>query len=256
VIAHLVQGGRVSPRSTAGASARTKHRQLVKSWHRRHFKVFVVLGIVCGLVMLGSYIAARTWPDAAWAYGLFGGMAMTFFTLVWISPPGWIENWEFGAWGEEATGKELARLDPARWTVIHDVSTGHGNVDHLVIGPGGVFVLDSKRLGGRVVVQGDEVRVERLDDDNLSYTHGGVASVRRLAAQTSQRMLDATRIKTWVTPVMVVWAEFPQRVAEGGCTVVHGDELVRWLESQPARIAPANVPRIAQAARSAWASAE
>lgn len=186
--------------------------------------------------------------------GFFGGMAATFFMLLWLSPPGWIENWEIGAWGEEATGRQLAKLDSTEWSVIHDVPTGHGNVDHLVIGPGGVFVLDSKRVGGRVVVQEDTIRVERLDDEHLWYAHGGAASVRRQAAQTSERMFAATHIKTWVTPVMVIWAEFPQRLVEGDCVIVHGEDLVAWLESRPVRVAAEVVPRITHAARSAWAT--
>lgn len=243
---------RVPEKNAAGNSARVKHKELTGSWHQRHRKFFTILGAGCAVVAVISYVAARAWPQAAWGLGAMAGAVLAFFVLVWASPPGWIENWELGAWGEEATGKELAKLDPASWIVIHNVSTGRGNVDHLVVGPGGVFVLDSKRIGGRVVMSDDEIRVERLDDENLSYRHEGALAVRRLAAQTSQRMLDATRIKSWVTPVMVVWAEFPQKVVEGACVVVHGDELVAWLESQPVRIAPLNVPRIAEAARAAW----
>ena len=212
----------------------------------------MIVGVACGLIVVAAYVSSRVWPDGSWTLGFFGGAATAFFILAWMSPPGWIENWEIGAWGEEATGRQLAKLDSAKWSVIHDVPTRHGNVDHLVIGPGGVFVLDSKRVGGRVVVQGDEIRVERLDDKSLWYAHGGAASVRRQAAETSDRMLAATRIKTWVTPVMVIWAEFPQRLVEGDCVIVHGEELVDWLESRPVRVADEVVPRITQAARSAW----
>lgn len=242
----------MSKGSRAGGSARAKHRDLTKSWHRRHRGFFVTLGAICGFVVMAAYLASRVWPEASWMLGFVGGIAVTFFVLVWLSPPGWIENWEVGAWGEEATGRQLARLDAATWFVVHDVPAGHGNVDHLVVGPGGVFVLDSKRVGGRVIVRPDGIRVERLDDENLWYSHGGAAHLRRLAAQTSSRMFAATHIKAWVTPVMVVWADFPQRLVEGDCVVVHGDELVAWLESQPIRVAADNVPRIAAAARSAW----
>lgn len=240
--------------SQAGRSARAKHRELTKSWHRRHRGVFLALGAICGFVVLAAYLASRFWPGASWMLGFIGGMAVTFFTLAWLSPPGWIDNWEVGAWGEEATGRQLAKLDAAKWSVIHDVPTGRGNVDHLVIGPGGVFVLDSKRVGGRVIVQPDGIRVERLDDESLWYSHGGAVQLRRLAAQTSERMFAATHIKIWVTPVMVVWAEFPQRLVEGDCVVVHGDDLVAWLDSLPIRVAPANLPRITNAARTAWAT--
>ena len=246
------QGWRVSNSNRAGASTQTMYDELTKSWRRRNRKFFIALGGLCGLVAALSFIAARPFPQGSWFLGLLAGAAVTFFTLVRASPPGWMENWQLGAWGEEATGKVLANLDSAQWSVLHGIKTDHGNVDHIVVGPGGVFVLDSKRPGGLVSVDAGVVRVERPDDADLSYIHRGPAGVRRLAAETSQRLLDATRIRQWVTPVMVVWAEFPQRVVEGDSIVIHGDALIAWLQSQPAQIAPVNVPRIAEAVRTAW----
>jgi hypothetical protein len=36
----------------------------------------------------------------------------------------------------------------------------------------------------------------------------------------------------WVTPVVVLWADFPaRRVEHDGVVYVHGDELVGWLRS-------------------------
>ncbi len=243
----------MSKRMSAGKSAQDKYDELSKSWRRRNAKFFAALGTLCGLVAIGSLIAARLWPQATWLLGFSAGTAVTFFMLVWLSPPGWIENWQVGAWGEVATGKVLAELDLTQWSVIHDVKTEHGNVDHIAVGPGGVFVLDSKRLGGRVSVESGVIRVQRLDDADLSYVHAGSPAVRRLAAQTSERIQATTHIKQWVTPVMVVWADFPQRVVETDCVVIHGDELVAWLERRPAQIARVNVPRIAAAVRTAWA---
>jgi len=237
----------------AGQSAQRKYDELTKSWHRRNAKLFGILGTFCVLVAVCSVIAARTWSQTSYFMGFAAGLAFTFFILFWLSPPGWIENWQVGAWGEEATGKELAKLDSTQWSVIHDISTDHGNVDHIAVGPGGVFVLDSKRLGGRVSVDDGVVRVQRLDDEDLSYIHSGGSSIRRQAAMTSERIMSATRIRHWVKPVMVVWAEFPQRIVEGDCVIIHGDELIAWLESQPVQIAPANVPRFSAAVRVAWA---
>ena len=76
-----------------------------------------------------------------------------------------------------------------------------------------------------------------------------------LARETHHRVLSSSQIKTWVTPVMVLWAEFPQRVVEGRCVFVHGDELVAWLRSRPAKLSPARVRVVAEAVRAGWESA-
>lgn len=58
-----------------------------------------------------------------------------------------------------------------------------------------------------------------------------------------------------MTPVMVIWADFPQRVAEDRCTYVHGDHLVSWLRSQPHTLAPSRVQQVAAAVHAAWQAA-
>ncbi|MFC7725319.1 nuclease-related domain-containing protein [Nocardioides sp. GCM10028917] len=54
--------------------------------------------------------------------------------------------WEQGAAGEVAVATALAAL-PAGWVVLHDLAwpgRQRANLDHVVIGPGGVFVVDAK----------------------------------------------------------------------------------------------------------------
>ena len=63
-------------------------------------------------------------------------------------------SWRNGSAGEVLVAAELRRLDPSSWTVIHDIPIGHrgANLDHLVIGPAGVFSLNTKNLRGNVWV--------------------------------------------------------------------------------------------------------
>jgi Nuclease-related domain len=69
--------------------------------------------------------------------------------------------WERGAAGEEATAAALAQLPTDTWTVFNDVKwpgRRYANVDHIVVGPPGVFVIDSKNWSGRVTVADDVLR--------------------------------------------------------------------------------------------------
>jgi hypothetical protein len=60
--------------------------------------------------------------------------------------------WQRGATGERHTARLLDRLTPDGYVVLHDLAVpgSRANVDHLVIGPSGVFVIDSKQWTGRV----------------------------------------------------------------------------------------------------------
>jgi len=241
---------------SAGGTSQRKYATLTRSWRRRNRKLLWAVALVCGMVLLASFVAAQRWPSVAWPLGLLGGGALAFGVIARLSPPGWIENWQSGAWGEEATAKALRPLEKAGWIVLHDLPAGRGNIDHIAVGPSGVYLLDSKRLGGAVSVDDKGVTVRRLDDPDLAYQHTGSSHVLSLARQTHHRVLGTTRIKTWVTPVMVLWSEFPQGVAEKDrCFYVHGEELVAWLQSQPQTIAPSRIEQVAHAVGASWAAA-
>jgi len=58
-----------------------------------------------------------------------------------------------GAAGEIQVGNLLTKL-PESYCVINDLSTPNGNIDHVVVGPTGVFVLDTKAWRGVVSADG------------------------------------------------------------------------------------------------------
>jgi hypothetical protein len=66
-------------------------------------------------------------------------------------------NWQRGARGERRTARQLNRLARHGWVMFHDLAipNSRGNVDHLVIGPAGVFLVDSKNWRGQLVFAPD-----------------------------------------------------------------------------------------------------
>jgi hypothetical protein len=63
-----------------------------------------------------------------------------------------VTTWQRGAAGERRTARLLDRLVRDGYVVFHDLAVpgSPANVDHLVIGPSGVFVIDSKQWSGSV----------------------------------------------------------------------------------------------------------
>ncbi len=61
--------------------------------------------------------------------------------------------WRTGAIGEETVGLVLADVPDVR--VLHDraIPGTRANIDHIVVGPAGVFVVDAKRYRGRIEVR-------------------------------------------------------------------------------------------------------
>ncbi|MBT2565010.1 NERD domain-containing protein [Arthrobacter sp. ISL-85] len=63
--------------------------------------------------------------------------------------------WDAGAVGERLVADKLSELVPRGWYVLHDVhwpGRPKANLDHVLVGPGGVVVVNSKNWTGEVRV--------------------------------------------------------------------------------------------------------
>lgn len=70
--------------------------------------------------------------------------------------------WRMGADGEETIGGKLEKLTKHGWHVLHSVPVGSrgSDIDHVVIGPGGVFTVNTKKHPGKKVwVAGNTIMV-------------------------------------------------------------------------------------------------
>lgn len=162
--------------------------------------------------------------------------------------PAHVQRHGDGAEGERATANALRPLISEGWHVIHNVDTGRGNRDHVLVGPAGVFLLDSKRLGGTVSIEGDTIHVERVDDPRDSYRLDRVAGALRAdAARLHDELKERASLNVWVNAIVVFWSHFDAgQVAGQRVTFIHGSRLLEWLRDQPQRYDQATTDRAAQ----------
>lgn len=148
------------------------------------FIVVALLGVCEGFAL--SYMWSR-WHPPAWLtqvmiWGVFGAiMAVAWWGNRKLD--GWEAErikWLKGDDGEKTVGKILAKL-PDEFYVINDVSTPSGNLDHVVIGPTGVFVLDAKNWRGVVQADGSGellLNGKRLDKEYIRGFTGRIMGVK------------------------------------------------------------------------------
>jgi hypothetical protein len=118
-------------------------------------------------------------------------LLITMFVVVRYVLP-LVERHDRGAAGEEHVGGLLDELTAGDWSVIHDASFGHGNVDHIVLGAAGLFSVETKSHPG-------PVRVRTI--------HGGVLR----QAQEQREMLEEVAGER-VEPLLVysrAWVDKP-----------------------------------------------
>ncbi|MFI0237472.1 nuclease-related domain-containing protein [Streptomyces sp. NPDC016845] len=99
-------------------------------------------------------------------------------------PTEW-DSWRKGLAGERRVGSELNRLTRHGWRVLHSVPlAGNVDIDHLLIGPGGVFSINTKHHHGRPVWVGDDA-VRVAHGKPAPYVRKSRAEAKRVA-----RVLD------------------------------------------------------------------
>jgi hypothetical protein len=100
-----------------------------------------------------------------------------------------VERRDRGASGEEHVGGLLNELTAEGWRVIHDASFGNGNVDHIAIGPPGIFTIETKSHPG-------PVRVRRVHGDTLTQAQAQKRAVERVTGAAVEAMVVFSR--AWV----------------------------------------------------------
>jgi Nuclease-related domain len=222
--------------TAAGASSRAYYEQTRAAWRREvrlPLLVFVafVLGIVGSLVLFAP-------GDKRFEIGLLLGAGAGFLYALWDSPPQFIENWREGAEGEERTARELAKLDARAWHTSHDLEDEYGNLDHVVVGPAGVFLLDSKSWSGRIAIEeGVIVQRRSISPRNDFHSYRLARRMRGAAVSLRRRLAATTGLDQRVTAVVVIWGAFDQGIAEDDQVVyISGERVAAWFTEQPPRL--------------------
>lgn len=151
------------------------------------------------------------------------------------------ELWEKGAAGEIAVARALEAL-PAGWVVLHDLvwpGRQRANIDHVAMGPGGVFVIDAKNWSGRIEVR-DQVLLQ-----NGRRREPTVMS----AAEAARAVQGIAPSPATCTAVLCFVRDDQLHGRARDVVVCTTSNLVTMLTSRPVVLDPEAVQRCADAVR-------
>jgi hypothetical protein len=157
--------------------------------------------------------------------------------------------WRVGAEGEWLVAAQLAKLtakDP-RWRVLHAIPVGAkgADLDHLVIGPAGVFTINSKHHpGAKIWVAGDSFRLNGVHQPYVRNSRHEATRAGRLLTAACGFPVTAIGV---VVPVNV--DELVVKRQPGDVYVVNRRRVRRWLRRQEECLDKSTVSRIYEAAR-------
>lgn len=226
----FAQSGR-NGHDPAARSAGQHTRSIVQ---RLRMRTLVTLGVLA----VATALLGRTfgWRDPVFMGGEVALLAAIFVVSRYVLPL--VDRHDRGASGEEEVGELLEGLCERGWQVIHDASLGQGNVDHILIGPGGVFTIETKSHPG-------PVRVARM--------HGGTLAQAQAQRRTIERVTGEH-----VEPLVVyshAWVDRPL-TRRRGVRIVPARMLLAHLGKQPERLSPEAAERAHSRVAQALAEAQ
>ena len=135
----------------------------------------------------------------------------------------------------------LAPLRDRGWTVLEDrrwPGSRRANVDFVLIGPPGVFVLDAKDWAEVRIENGVLYRGQAAEDAQVDKLHALLDSLHDAVASTG--------ITPSVLTAALVFTGRSLAVPLGGAWALGERDVVAWLLREPRRLAPERVAEIAE----------
>src|SRR6266545_7063785 len=150
--------------------------------------------------------------------------------------------WRRGARGERRTARALRKLVRQGWTVLHDVAIpgSRANGDHLLIGPPGVFLVDSKAWHGTITQA-----IDGQASHNGHPLDQTIATVRWEAEQVASALGAPVLPLLCVHDTRIPWDE----IYVDNVPVLTPARLLALLRSLPAHMDQVGVMLLAEHAR-------
>jgi hypothetical protein len=188
-----------------------------ESQERRNLVYFAALSgasllllLELGILTVGSLVLKRTWPGwvslAVFAViGFVVGAARVTDRYLDLA-----DQYRLGRWGEEKAVDALRYSLDGNWTLFRNFEWPNrrwGDLDLVLVGPGGVWVLEVKAYSSRVRNIGDRWERRPRRGWRKLTTHPG-HQARQNAARLRDYLKDHALDVRWVQPA-VVWAGEP-----------------------------------------------
>ncbi|HEX7071392.1 MAG TPA: NERD domain-containing protein [Rhodothermales bacterium] len=234
-----------SPASPAGASAQAEYERAKEKNRQRIRRQWPYAVGVSVIVIVVVYLVVQSFSDARWGAAAAAGVGLVLLVGFVNSPK--VAAWREGAEGERRTARHLDGLADAGFIVFHDrrVPGYGGNLDHVAIGPTGVWAIETKSWTGKVEIDGSQLMVRGHPRDKA------VDQVFREATAVQIALGEAlSRLGVTVTPVLCLHrARMPFFAkAVQGVRIASGKQLVGILRTGEARLTPEQVQALAREA--------
>lgn len=143
-----------------------------------------------------------------------------------------------GQEGEQATAQLLSPLLAQGWIMLHDLPMKRGNIDHVLVGPTGVYALETKYRSKRASLKGQEGARAEYNGEAIRFAGGSVEALpiqqaKAVAAELSKFLRGRLGEEVVVVPVVALpgwFVKTTQRPSAGGAYVINPKNTALFLK--------------------------
>lgn len=179
--------GVISSSHLAGRSTQLKGEDEARHYAKPGLNYLIYAAV---LALVASFISNRLSMLVAIGCALY---ALTLIKKSVFRSYSWLK----GARGERVVAEALRELESRDFQVLHDLSNGKGNIDHIVIARTGVFVIETKAHEGTVQYIDGELRHK-----NYKFKRDPLKQVRRQAVCVAKNLEPITGKRIFVNSIL------------------------------------------------------
>jgi hypothetical protein len=228
------------PLRVPGQSVAEEREELLENTVVQPLMLALFLSLLAGLEWFRIFFNTKPSP-VIFSIAAAAGIAYAAFRIQRNIPK--LRNLRQAMEGERVVGQFLERLRREGFQVFHDIVGDGFNVDHVLIGPAGVFTIETKTWSkpasgnAQVIFDGEMLKI-----GSFSPNRDPIVQARAQASWLKQLLLESTGRKFETRPVIVFPGWF---VANSGgfhdLWVLEPKALLSFLHHEPVRLSSEEV---------------
>jgi hypothetical protein len=152
-----------------------------------------------------------------------------------------IHKYRRGLLGEQAVAEQLQSLAASGYRVFHDIQKdGKGNIDHAVVGPAGVFAIETKYRTKQPSKAGEQDHKAEFDGSKIQFPSGYDVKAPEQARQNARwlagELSKATGTPVTVQPIVALPGWWVTLKANSDVKVLSGKQLSGFIIREPAQL--------------------
>jgi Nuclease-related domain len=205
---------------------------------------YIMIGMVFAFLAAFEWIRVfLKWPPQPWLFTAMAVLICCFAVIKIKQIRGRVRILRQAEEGEKAVGQYLESFREKGYKVLHDIVAGKFNLDHVLIGPSGVYVIETKTISkpakGQVVVEYDG---EKVTVNGHTPDRDPVMQARALSRWLEELIRESTGKAFKVRPVVVYPGWYVSDQPKGvEVWVLNPKALPAFLEHEHSTMSPEDV---------------